>query len=101
MSGQGGSAGPAWQAVDAGSLSMRDWDGEHLVFDSSSGDTHLLDESAGQLLCAVCAGAATERSLRQELMRRDRSLDAGTAARVCAQSLAALAELGLIVRGAP
>ena len=33
----------AWKVSARGALHWLDWDGQHLVFDEASGDTHLLD----------------------------------------------------------
>ena len=36
-------------------LAWREWDGEWVVYDGQSGSTHLLDDTAGAMLAALCA----------------------------------------------
>ena len=43
-----------WRAPAASSLQYRSWDDEFIVYNSLSGDTHLLNADAGQILLAVC-----------------------------------------------
>lgn len=42
-----------WQAVPGQALHHREWDDEFVVYNNLSGDTHLLDGGAMQLLRAV------------------------------------------------
>lgn len=43
----------------AGKLRWRCWDGEYVVFNPLTGDTHLLDVAAGGVLMDIVAGPAT------------------------------------------
>lgn len=47
-----------WQAVSLPSLRLRSWDDEFVVYAGLSGDTHLLDRAAGQILQTLCAASA-------------------------------------------
>jgi PqqD family protein of HPr-rel-A system len=48
-------------------LTRRGWDGEYLVYNDLSGDTHLLGELAVELLLALRQGAQDESALAAEL----------------------------------
>jgi PqqD family protein of HPr-rel-A system len=48
-------------------LTHRGWDGEYLVYNDLSGDTHLLGELAVELLLALRQGARDESALAAEL----------------------------------
>ena len=45
-----------WKANAAALSSLRDWGGEYAVFNPASGDSHLLDIVAGELLAALAGG---------------------------------------------
>jgi PqqD family protein of HPr-rel-A system len=47
-----------WQAVSLQTLRLRTWDDEFVVYNGLSGDTHLLDHAAGQILQTLCATPA-------------------------------------------
>lgn len=45
--------GPLWRVLPSRPLRYRAWEDGYVVFNDLSGDTHLLDDSAMQLLLAV------------------------------------------------
>lgn len=47
-----------WKVSGAGGLRWRCWDGEYIVFNPLTGDTHLLDVVAGGVLMDIVAGPA-------------------------------------------
>lgn len=52
-----------WRLADGQALVHRTWDGETLLFNDISGDTHLLDARALAVLLALQAGTQTEIAL--------------------------------------
>ncbi len=44
-----------WQVIAAAKPCFRSWDDELVVFNALSGDTHLLDGAAGEILSALSA----------------------------------------------
>jgi PqqD family protein of HPr-rel-A system len=62
---------PAWKVGGEVQLLWRQWDGEYIVFNPASGDTHLLNTLAGQTLqClerAPCTLATLTESVASEL----------------------------------
>jgi len=88
--------GVLWKIAAAAPLPMRCWDGDYVVYNPSSGDTHVLDIVTGEVLKAIVAGA----TLRAELRARFAAfLEVPADARLDAQLdvvLAALEGIGLI-----
>lgn len=56
-----------WRVLPGQALHHRSWDDEYLVFNNLSGDTHLLDGGAMQLLLAVAAAPGDTASLGSRL----------------------------------
>lgn len=56
-----------WRVSPGQALHHRAWDDEYVVFNNLSGDTHLLDDGAMQLLLAVAAMPADTASLAGRL----------------------------------
>lgn len=42
-----------WRIIDDDALQLRSWDGEFVVYNALSGDLHILDEQAAQILQAL------------------------------------------------
>lgn len=78
-----------WRLADGQALVHRTWDGETLLFNDLSGDTHLLDAGALAVLLALQAGTRTETALCAAA-----GLDADAAGR--AQLAALLADLEVL-----
>ena len=55
--------GVIWQSAPVERLLMQEWDGESVVFDGCSGDTHLLDLVGTSVLRGLRAGIATREDL--------------------------------------
>lgn len=52
----------SWKLGADGGIAWRQWDGDYVVFDPASGNTHLLDIASGEVLVALRDGdASTER----------------------------------------
>ncbi|HKZ08189.1 MAG TPA: HPr-rel-A system PqqD family peptide chaperone [Methylomirabilota bacterium] len=49
----GSSAEPRWELSEGSRLHWKHWDDEYVVFDEGSGDTHLLDPLAAEVLKAL------------------------------------------------
>jgi PqqD family protein of HPr-rel-A system len=49
--------GECWVAVQDPALRSRTWDGETVVYDDRSGDTHYLDLVTAEAWRSVCSGA--------------------------------------------
>ena len=56
-----------WRLSQGQTLTRRGWDGEYLVYNDLSGDTHLLGELAVELLLALQNGAHDEAALAAAL----------------------------------
>lgn len=85
--------GAVWRLVAGQQLRHRSWDGEQFVlYNDLSGDTHLLDAAAIEVLSALHGGAAGAAALAATLHL---DADAGSAA-MLAQLLADLRQLFLV-----
>lgn len=56
-----------WRVTPGQTLHHRDWGDESVLYDNLSGDTHLLEASALQVLLALRTCAASESALRATL----------------------------------
>lgn len=56
-------AGPTWRLRAEQALQYRLWDGECVLYNDLSGDTHLLDDAALEILLALKRGPATQAEL--------------------------------------
>ena len=75
---------------------MRTWDGEVVVYNPLSGDTHLLDVLTGDLLRVIIAGPATVSALREAAATLLEVPDDDRLGQHVGEALAALDEAGLI-----
>lgn len=77
-------------------LSWRCWDGEYVVFNPASGNTHILDIASGEILMCLLdgrTGTETVSARLAALLEVDNDAEAEAAA---TRILDSLAELGLI-----
>lgn len=58
-----GAASPAWRLAPGQTLRHRAWQGEYVLYNDISGDTHLLDADAAALLLALQHGPARQSDL--------------------------------------
>ncbi|MFQ5466610.1 MAG: HPr-rel-A system PqqD family peptide chaperone [Kiloniellaceae bacterium] len=82
-------------------LSWRQWDGDYVVFNPASGDTHVLDIATGEVLMRLAAGPASIEEIAECLaafLQVDKDSDLAEAARDMVQKLD---ELGLIEPAPP
>ena len=56
-----------WRLIPGQTLAHRSWDGEYVVYNDLSGDTHLFGADAMQLLLHLGAGPADEDTLARAL----------------------------------
>ena len=85
--------GAVWRVIPGQQLRHRSWDGEEFVlYNNLSGDTHLLDAAAIEVLSALRPGAADAARLAAALQLDD---DPGSAAMLDAL-LAELRKLSLV-----
>ncbi|WP_036171771.1 HPr-rel-A system PqqD family peptide chaperone [Massilia sp. 9096] len=56
-------ASETWSLRPGQTLQHRQWDGEYVLYNDLSGDTHLLDDAAVVLLQALRGGPATHAAL--------------------------------------
>ena len=59
-----------WRLRDRSSLRWRQWDARLILFHIPSGDTHLLEQSAGEALLLLVEGPRDTSSLVRELAAR-------------------------------
>ena len=85
-----------WRLTSPAPLPVRVWDGEVVVYNPLSGDTHLLDIVTGELLQLIIAGPATVAALREAAATLLEVPDDDRLGQHVGQALAALDELGLI-----
>lgn len=86
----------AWTLVEPCELHWRCWDGQYVVFNSASGDTHLLHFAAGEALKLIEQSPSDASKVCAQLADR---LETPPGAELSAQVdrlLRELAELGLI-----
>jgi PqqD family protein of HPr-rel-A system len=84
-----------WRVVPGQSLAFREWDDEAVLYNDLSGDTHLLDGAAVEVLQALRAGPADAAALALRLADR---FEAGSAelTTMIEDMLAGLARLDLV-----
>lgn len=58
-----------WRILDDNALQLRFWDGESVVYNALSGDIHVLDDRAAQLLQALQQAPADVLSLVQRFAK--------------------------------
>ena len=75
---------------------MRCWDGDYVVYNSLSGNTHILDIVAGELLRAISAGPTDSDRLSQHLAQFLDVPNDAAVAKHTGEILVVLDELGLI-----
>lgn len=86
----------AWRVPVDGTLPLRDWNGDCVVYNPLTGSTHVLDIVAGEVLKVIMAGPATSPELcRHVAAFLDVPNDTQTGDSVD-EILAALDALGLI-----
>lgn len=86
----------SWRVPVEGTLPLRYWDGDYVVYNPLTGDTHVLDIVAGEVLKVIMAAPTTSRELCQHVADfLEVPNDVRTAENVDAV-LATLDELGLI-----
>lgn len=56
-----------WQVLDPEALHIRIWDNEVVVYEATSGNTHLLDTAAAQVLETLTDGPADTIAIAQAL----------------------------------
>jgi PqqD family protein of HPr-rel-A system len=86
----------AWQLAVKGPLALRCWDGDYVVYNSLSGDTHILDIVTGEVLRQFAIGPATSIDLCRLVAAFLEIPDTGSVAEQVAQIVRALDDLGLI-----
>ena len=85
-----------WKATGEEGLHWRRWQGDYIVFNPLSGNTHLLDIVAGNLLIAILAGQMATDELTEKISTfLEVEADAKVSAHVVS-ILEKLDELGLI-----
>jgi PqqD family protein of HPr-rel-A system len=85
-----------WKLGADGRIAWRQWDGDYVVFNPASGDTHLLDIASGEVLVALRGGRASTEELAAHLADL---LEIGTGDTVTSATehiLATLTRLGLV-----
>jgi PqqD family protein of HPr-rel-A system len=92
--------GPLWRLAPGQTLRHRNWQGEVVLYNDLSGDTHLLDESALHLLQALQNGPASEAGLAAGVRALFEADDGEVDDASVAQVLAELEALALIERSA-
>lgn len=56
-----------WQAISSQAMHLRSWDDEYIVYNSLSGDTHLLGVAAGHILMQLQRAPSDEATLIESL----------------------------------
>ena len=88
-------AEPGWRLA-ADELPVRSWGGDYVVYNPLSGDTHIFDLVAGEVLHALERGAGSEPELRQRVAALLEVPDDAALAAEVRRIVAQLDELGLI-----
>jgi PqqD family protein of HPr-rel-A system len=87
--------------VSAAPLPLHCWDGEYVVYNPLSGDTHFLDIVTGEILRAITAGPAAAVELRRFTAQFLEVPDDDRIAAHVSGTLAKLDDLGLIEPAGP
>lgn len=82
---------PLWCLVSGQALRHHEWQGEYVLYNDISGDTHFLDESAMRLLRRLQAAPADAGAVRELLF------DSGDADVAGAEAATLLSELDALV----
>ncbi|MFN3303613.1 MAG: HPr-rel-A system PqqD family peptide chaperone [Roseateles sp.] len=86
-----------WTAVRPHELVWREWDGHAAIYDLGSGDTHVINALALEILTLLLPRAWSVQALVHELSdAMPEGLDQDEMARQIEQQLQLLAELGLV-----
>ena len=91
-----GSTPAVWRLSVTSALPFRFWDGEIVVYNPLSGDTHMLDVLTSELLRVLMGGPADVAALRRATAVFLDVPDNEQVAQHVGQALASLDELGLI-----
>ena len=89
-----------WRLIPGQSLQFRTWDGESVLYNDLSGDTHLLGDSAIHLLLALQASAQEQHALVDSLCAAFQVERDEEAEHEAASLLAELSALSLIEQSA-
>jgi PqqD family protein of HPr-rel-A system len=84
-----------WQVVPGQSLAVKEWDGIAVLYNDLSGNTHLLDGAAVEVLQALRSAPATAATLAKALTDRI-ECDADELTTLIDELLAGLAALDLV-----
>ncbi len=83
-----------WRVRPGQALRHRGWDGEFVLYNDLSGDTHLIGEAALAVLLALARGPATAAALEAALAEPE--ADSASAAGALDELLASLRTLHLV-----
>jgi PqqD family protein of HPr-rel-A system len=88
-----------WSAGNSSTISIKSWSDEELglVFDAVSGDTHLLDQLAVEILQSLQKEPSRAEQLNQQLADRFSPDDQCKAAEFITTTLLQLRDIGLVV----
>jgi PqqD family protein of HPr-rel-A system len=92
---------PVWRIAAETPLSWRAWDGDYVVFDPATGQTHLLDVLAAETLKALAQAPATRDELIERLAASADLPKDGSLAELVRSLIARFDALGLIEPLAP
>jgi PqqD family protein of HPr-rel-A system len=87
-----------WRAISSEALHFRAWNDEVVVYNSLSGDTHLIDSATAQLLQLLRAGPADAATLANALAPHFQDIQSADRTIHIEQLLASLDGLALIER---
>jgi PqqD family protein of HPr-rel-A system len=86
----------AWRLTVEGGLPLRYWDGNYVVYNPLTGNTHVLDIVTGEVLETIMAGRATSGELCRHVARFLDVPNDGQTAENVREILLALDVIGLI-----
>jgi len=89
---------PKWRIVPGVRLHWRSWEDEFVVYDSDSGDTHLLNQVSGDILKVLESESPTISDLAVRLAESQKVQPDGELSAYLERLLAKLERLGLIER---
>jgi PqqD family protein of HPr-rel-A system len=92
-------APPRWALNQSASLSWQSFDDEFIVFNATSGDTHLLNRISAEALRCLAEYPATGAELSQRVAERLGLPDSEDTRRQIAELLGRFDELGLVEPG--
>ena len=85
-----------WHIPDDREILWRHWEGDYVIFNSLSGETHILDITSGKVLKRIMKGPSTTEDIRSDIGDFLEVRNNSTLARAVDKILSGLEDAGLV-----